>query len=88
VDFIPKVLVVLNYFTDTNRGGVFFIYGNAISNLSYPLAFLVKTSFLNMSVCILKVVLKFCLLHGTVISEVTQLIIIHLTVITLCIAII
>lgn len=75
--FFPKVLVVLNYLTDANQGGVFFFYGNTIWNLSYPVAFLVKTSFLNMSVCIIKVVLKYCLLHRTVVSEVTQLIVIH-----------
>lgn len=61
-----------------------FIYGN----LSYHFALFYKTSFLNMSVCIMNVVLKYCLLHRTVISEVSQLSIRCLSAIALCTVII
>lgn len=72
----PKVLVLLNCFSNANQGGIFFIYKNIIYHLYRPFSFLVKISFLSMSVCIIKVVLKYDLFHRTVISDVTLLIII------------
>lgn len=70
VGLFPKVLVVLSCFTGAIQGsGLFFSCGSTVQILSYPLAFLVKISYLNMSDCIIEIVLKYCLLHRTIISE-------------------